>query len=144
MATGTQYVDGRIPGQRIATDIQLGPSSNISTETEMQSVDAPVTDGRTYRLTWFAPITASNANNIALGRLREDDVSGNELSNAGRIEVVTAAGTYPLRMEAEYLADATEVKTFSATLDFVSGTGTVAMDAGTARPSYLYVDYIRG
>lgn len=137
---------GRIPGERIATEIETSASSTASDSTEVlvQSVTAPVVSGRTYRVSFRGPITGSASGNIALGRIREDNTSGTELQNGGRIETATSSGAYPLNLEAEYTAGSTGDKTFVVTLARVGGSGTVNVDGASTRPAYLYVDYISG
>jgi hypothetical protein len=146
-SAGYQLVAGRIPGERIATTIRTSDSSGVTTtETTIDSVTAALVTGRTYRVRWTARVDGSVNADTLFVRIREDNVSGNQLQIL-RVEVPATGGVgtgYPGTIEAEYTAVATGNKTFVGTIVRASGTGTVNIEAGPNRPVYLYVDYIRG
>jgi hypothetical protein len=143
-AAGETIIAGRVPGERIATDIEISNSGNITTtETQVQSVTAPVVIGRTYKVTWSVRVNSSVAADDITLRVREDTVSGNILvTETLDLDVVNREPR--LVLEVEYTADATEDKTFSATLVRTAGSGNVILNAASTVPAYLYVDYIRG
>ena len=146
-ATAGQIAEaGRIPGERIATSIETSDSSTFTTsETALQSVTAAVVSGRTYRVKWATRLSSSVANDQIGANIREDSVAGAQLAG-DNIQVFGASSTngWPFRAEVEYTADATESKTFVATGTRISGSGNCFREAASNRPSYLYVDYIRG
>lgn len=145
MAAGTQYVDGRIPGQRIATTIETSDSSTFTTTaTTVMSVTASLVSGRTYRIRAICQFESDTAGDLVVGRIQEDDSSGTQLSHA-QTEIVNASSIgYTIVTEAEYTAASTGNKTFVLTGDRNGGSGTLFRGASSVRPSYLYVDYIRG
>lgn len=144
-SAGQQLVAGRIPGERIATTVYDTDSSNFTTsETEIASVTASLVSGRTYRVRMVTRIGTSVANDIGTPRIREDNTSGTEMTvdylalpNAG-----TAGNWYSA--EAEYTAVSTGNKTFVGTCLRGGGTGNLRREAASTRPTYIYVDYIRG
>jgi hypothetical protein len=76
-------------------------------------------------------------------RIREDSISGTEIASVA--EDLTVVGRQPRStIEVEYTADATEDKTFVATLSRLAGSGNLHGDAAAAGPTYFYVDYVRG
>lgn len=143
-AAGETIIAGRIPGERIATSIETSNSANITTtETEVQTVTAAVVTGRTYRVRWSVRVSSSVAADDITLRIREDSLTGTILQSE-TMDVNVSNREPRVTLEAEYTADATEDKVFSATLVRTAGTGNVILNAATTVPTYLYVDYIRG
>ena len=144
-SAGESVIAGRMPGERIATQIDTADSGTFTTtETTVQTVVAALVNGRTYRIKhhtrWGTSVSGDRINS----RLREDNSVGNELQSANVIVDVTATGSgFPGDLEVEYTAVATGNKTFVATGDRSTGTGVITCE-GAATPRYLYVDYIRG
>jgi hypothetical protein len=93
---------------------------------------------------WVGGCVTTVANDIYLGRLREDSVSGTILTERNRHVGTVSASGEALELEAEFTAVATGNKTFVATGIRNGGTGTLHADATAVRNRYLYVDYIRG
>jgi hypothetical protein len=142
-AAGETIIAGKIPGERIATTIRTEDSSNVTSEAVIDTVEAAVVEGRTYRVTWDLRMNSSVAGDDALASIREDSVTGTII--AGIVEdipIVNRQGR--TRLECEYTADATEDKTFVGTLSRVAGSGNVHGDASTGAPTLLYVEYVRG
>ncbi|MEV0156870.1 hypothetical protein AB0H57_24505 [Micromonospora sp. NPDC050686] len=137
--------DGSVSGARIATATHDTDSGTFTTaETVIASVTATLKAGRTYRVRWVTRIGTSVANDIATPRIREDNVSGAErtvdflpLPNAGTVGNLFI-------VETEYTAAADGAKTFVGTAQRASGTGNLYREASSNRPTYLYVDYVRG
>lgn len=143
-SAGFKLVAGRIPGERIATTTRSASSSAVTTtETEIDSVDALLVSGRTYRVRWVFSFTVSTATDHHLGRIREDSSSGTQIQ-ARRLSAVTTQQSYPGMIEVEYTATASGSKTFSATFQRSGGAGSITSHSASDNPSYLYVDYIRG
>jgi len=139
---GETIIAGKIPGERINTDIEVSSSGDITTtETAVMTVVAAVVTGRIYRIKWVFNVDSSVAADTVLLRIREDSVSGTVLQT-GRYRANSNVN-YPVTQEAEYTADATEDKTIVASLQRESGSGNVQLIAAATQPSYLYVDYIR-
>lgn len=141
---GETIIAGRVPGERIATDIATTDSAGITNiETVVQSVTAAVVTGRIYKVTVETEGASTEANHRLFWKIREDDVAGNALMF--QRQFVPTAANYPARISSvEYTADATEDKTFVVTLVREVSPGTVHRDASPTSPSYLYVDYVRG
>jgi hypothetical protein len=140
---GTLYVDGRIPGQRIATTVRTSDSSAFVSETEVDSVTAPLVSGRTYRIRHVAKFSTDSADTLVVSRIREDSVTGTALSNHQTNMGTTSAFGFTLINEVEFTATATGNKTFSATGNRNGGSGNITAEATATAPTYLYVDYIR-
>lgn len=146
MAAGTQYVDGRIPGQRIETTVETSDSSTFTTsETEVMSVTAPLVSGRTYRVRFWGTFNSTvNGDRIRV-KVREDDSSGTQLAEHQMVISTTASTTgYLSVVEVEFTAASTGNQTFVVTGERLAGSGSINREGATNRPSYLYVDYIRG
>lgn len=130
---------------RMATTIRTSDSSAISVETQIDTVTASLVSGRIYKVVWDLAYTSSVAADTMFARIREDNVSGTQLTlRRGDNRVTNGAGSgWSLHLEAEYTAVSTGDKTFSATIGRASGTGNVNVVAAATLPSYLYVDYAR-
>jgi hypothetical protein len=141
---GETIIAAKVPGERIATAIETANSGNVTTtETVIMTVVAPVVISRIYRVTFWGLIDTSVANDRVRVRIREDSVTGNTLQISSNV-LTDAVIAEASPTEAEYTADATEDKTFVATLLRVSGSGNEILAAASTNPAYLYVDYIRG
>jgi hypothetical protein len=139
---GETIIAGKVPGERVGTNVVTASSSAVVSETVVQTVVAPVVQGRIYKVTWDFRINSTVAGDDTQPRLREDNISGAEIQTAAfDLPVVSRAPRF--HFEAEYEADATEDKTFVGTLNRVSGSGNVTLLAATNQPALLYVDYIR-
>jgi hypothetical protein len=144
-AAGGTVIAGKVSGERIATTIATSDSANFTTtETEVQSVVAPVVIGRIYRVMFHGSFASSVAGDALFVRIREDSLTGTQLqSTAFTIDTTTSVG-WKCTLIAEYTADATEDKTFKLTAIRAGGTGNCRIEAEADHPAYLYVDYIRG
>lgn len=130
---------------RMATTIRTTDSSAVSAETQIDTVTASLVSGRIYKVTWDIAYTSSVAADSMFARIREDSVSGTQLTlRRGDIRLTNGAGSgWSLHLEAEYTAVSTGNKTFSGTIARASGTGNVNVVAAATLPAYLYVDYVR-
>lgn len=137
---------GRRPYERRATDRQESDSATFTTtETVVQSVTGSLQTGRTYRVRWVGAFNSTVDDDVVLGQIREDSISGTVLQT-GRCSVAVGGSStgWHCYLEAYYTAVATGFKTFVATGDRVAGTGTCNRDASSQRPTILYVQYISG
>jgi hypothetical protein len=142
-AAGETIIAGRVSGERIATAIETSNSAGITTtETVVMTVVAPVVIGRIYKVVLAGGIRSSVAADTANGRIREDSLTGTQLT-VRRVNIAAGATVLHWPLEVEYTADATEDKTFVATMHRASGSGTILLSAGSDFPSYLYVDFTR-
>lgn len=141
---GETIIAGKVPGERVATAIVTADSSTwTTTEVVVMTVVAPLVSGRTYRVSFDGGIRSPNNAESSNGRIREDSVSGTQLT-VRRADIEYGATVMPWRLEAEYTAVATGDKTFVVTGVRASGAGAHFLTAGAQFPSYLYVDYLRG
>lgn len=139
LASTTNYAAMR----RIATTIRTTNTSSFTSETVINTVQASLVTGKTYRIRWDADVAGTVTSDLARFRIREDNISGTQLQLKNR--VIQGPGTdYPISLEVEYTAVSTGPKTFALTCLRQTGTGTLACNANANEPSYLYVDYIRG
>lgn len=144
-SAGQQLVAGRIPGERIATQIETADSTTFTTtEVTITSISAPVVTGRTYRVRLATAFQSDTAGPPVVTFIREDSATGNQLNvRQSIIDTASGFGWHHVN-EVEYTADATESKAFFVTAKRNGGSGTLNMHASAAAPTYLYVDYIRG
>jgi hypothetical protein len=140
---GTLYVDGRIPGQRIATSTATSDSAGwTTTETVAMTLVVPAVGGRTYKIVVDASYGSSVDGDVEFVRIREDSVTGTTI-HSSRVVVQDGAGVR-VHAETEWTAPGTAAKTFVLTGERESGTGTGRVDAGAINPAYLYADYLSG
>lgn len=147
-SAGETIIAGKVPGERIATNIVTADSGTFTTtETQVQSVTAALVTGRIYRVRWWVHYGSSVSGDRVTFRIREDNVSGNTLqevaANGGANHGASSVGDM-MEVEVEFTAVSTGNKTFSATMVRASGTGNVQLEGATTRPNYLYVEYVRG
>lgn len=147
MSSAGQLLEaGRIPGERIATDIEVADSSTFTAETVIMSVTAPLVDGRTYGVWALFRLKSSVDNDDVTGRIRQDSVSGGTLQEDGMELSHDLQGTrgQGMVLYGEYTASATANKTFVLTGERAAGTGNISMEASANKPSYLFVEYVSG
>lgn len=139
-----QIIDVDDVFRRMASATFTTNSGNITTtETSVGSVAASLVSGRTYAVWFHGAADTSVAADTADCRLREDSVSGTEMT-LRRVYLHDASGRFPVVLYAEYTAVATAAKTFHATYVRGSGGGNIIRVASATIPTYLFVDYISG
>lgn len=144
-SSGFKLRAGRVPGERIATTIETADSSGVTTiETVVMSVSASVVAGRTYRVRFAGEFGTTVAGDELNVYIKEDSTSGTQLQHNLVYLRTTSSNGNPHVMEAEFTAVSSGTKTFVLSIVRASGTGTARLEAFSTRPSYLYVDYIRG
>lgn len=143
---GQILVAGRIPGERIATTLLTSDGAGATTTDDHlgASVTAQLVAGRTYRITMDGAMRTSVGGDIADLEIHEDALGGGTLQDRKFGIPATNTFGFPFHIEAEYTADTTGSKTFVFAYGRRNGSGTVRPAAGSSRPGYLYVDYIRG
>jgi hypothetical protein len=143
---GETIIAGKVPGERIATDIVTSNSGGIgSTETVIQTVTAALVSGRTYRVTsdFGYQVSTVGAGDDWSIKIREDNLTGTQIQ-ARRAHANNTASSMPFHIEVEYTAVSTGNKTFVVTADLSGGAGLINLIALADQPAYFYVDYIRG
>lgn len=144
-SAGFQLLAGRIPGERIATTVAEADSSSFTTtETEIDTVTAPLVDGRTYRIRWGGAVATTVANTTVLVRLREDDTAGATHQQRNFYIPITSSAGIGMDVEVEFTAATTGDQVFALTGLRNGGTGTLTGTGAAGRPRYLYVEYISG
>jgi hypothetical protein len=132
------------PNQRIATTVIDNPSGTFTTTaTQVASVTAWLVAGSIYRVTFDGAFDTTVDGDMVRARIREDNISGNQLQARDTGEMDAAGLVTGLRMEVEYTAVSTGNKTFVATGERDAGTGNISMSADPTFPAYMYVDYVR-
>jgi hypothetical protein len=132
------------PSQRVATTVITTPSGTFTaTATQVASVTAPLVAGSVYRVTFDGAFDTTVDGDMVRARIREDNISGNQLQARDTGEMDAAGLVTGLRMEVEYTAVSTGNKTFVATGERDAGTGNISMSADPTFPAYMYVDYVR-
>jgi hypothetical protein len=139
LASPTNFASVR----RLATTIRTTNSAGFTSETVINTVTASLVSGATYRITWDMCVSSTILNDRARMRLREDNISGNQLQ-LRHVTCDAATVDFPAVVQAEFTAVSTGSKTFAGTAIRQAGTGTLACNANANQPQYLYVDYIRG
>lgn len=147
MASGTELVGGRIPGERIATAIETSDSSTFTTtETAIAQVAPDVVDGRRYAVWAIFRVASTVDNDDVQVLIREDSTSGTVLTEDGvelTHDLQSTRGMGGL-LYAEFTATATETKTFVLSAVRAAGTGNIRREATPNKPTYLFVEYVSG
>lgn len=139
-----QIIDVDDQFRRMATTTLTTNSASITTtETSIGSVTAPLVAGRTYGVRLIGGVDTDTPNTQADARLREDSVSGTEMT-LRRVNCPDATGRHPAELYAEFTAASTAAKTFHATLVRASAGGTFIRIASATIPTYLHIDYVSG
>jgi hypothetical protein len=140
---GETIIAGKVPGERIDTEIATSSSSGINTtETVVMTLVFAAVAGRVYKITADFGFAVTDVTCIALATIREDSVSGTVVQSR-RIKADSTTSPWSEHIEGEYAADATEDKTIVLTFDRTAGSGDISLAAGAVQASYLYADYVR-
>lgn len=142
--TGQQVIAGRIPGERIASGPRTTTPATFTAETAVDTVTAALVSGRRYAIHWYANVQSSVAADQVGIKIREDSVSGTQMTNQ-RAPVLTTAGVaYPVAQYAEFTAVSTGNKTFVGTMVRSVGTGNITAGASATQQAHIYVEYLDG
>lgn len=129
---------------RVATSVETADSSSFTTtETVIDSVTATLVKGRTYRVRWSGGVASTTAGDVVLIRVREDSVTGTNLSERNFHIASASSGGFGMDIEAEYTALADGDQTFAVTGLRNGGTGALNGEGASTRPRFLYVDEVR-
>jgi hypothetical protein len=132
--------------ERIATMTpRVADTSTVTTtETVADTITATLVNGYRYRIRWIPGYTSSVAGDSVFLRLREDSVSGTQMTVVRGYSPLTNGGgsRWVAVVEAEYTASASASKTFVGTFNRASGTGNVNIAAGATYPTLLYIERI--
>src|SRR5512138_1105388 len=129
---------------RINTVIFTGDSSTWSnTEVSAMSITINAIANAKYKIILEARVSSDVAADAAVMRIREDSLTGNQLSYFPVYLPTTAGNGWQSRAYAEWTASATGSKTFVVTGQRTIGTGVAhRIRASGNGPAYLYVDRI--
>lgn len=131
-------------GGRIATAQVTVNSASITTITQVASITGNLVAGRTYALSLRARVSSSTLGDFVLGRIKNDSVSGTDITvNGVAFNTVSNSGI-SLDVYGEYTATVTGPKTFSGTIELAGGTGPCVLRCSATGPTFLYCDYIPG
>lgn len=136
-------VDAIGPGGRIASGLRTSASAGFTAETVVDTVTASLIDAATYGVWWYAQIQSTVAGDAAGGKIREDTVAGNVLTNQ-RVEMADAGAGYGVAQYGEYTATATGNKVFVGTFVRSNGTGTLTASASVNQQANIHVCYLFG
>lgn len=144
-ATGFLLEGGRIPGEWInGSEVTADSAGTQATEEVVQTVAADVVSGRSYWVVFEFGYSVSVTTDHYFVRIREDSGIGGTTLQGKRLDAATTAIGYPGRVRARFTAPTTESKTFSATFQRTSGTGTITLRADATTPSFMDVYYRSG
>ena len=129
---------------RINTTIFTGDSSTWSgTEVSVMSITIAAIAGAKYKIIFEGRVSTDVAADAAVMRVREDNLTGNQLSYFPVYLPTTAGNGWQSRAYAEWTAPSTANKTFVITGQRTIGTGVGhRIRAAGNGPAFLYVDRI--
>lgn len=143
---GQQLVAGRIPGERIGITIETADSSTFTAETVIATLVIPTVVDRTYQVWAWVTLASTVDNDDVTARIREDNVSGAVLqeSNWELTHDLQSTRGVSDTLVADYVADATENKTFVLTGERAAGTGSIRREASATKPTSFWANYVEG
>lgn len=127
--------------RRVGTTLATADATAISTGTEtvIDTVVASVIAGRGYEVEWKMRYAATAADTWVI-RVREDAVGGAEVDST--VFVASSTGnTFTQVVGMDWTAGATGSKTFVATVQRLTGTGTLTPKGGSTFKRRLKVTY---
>lgn len=126
------------------TTIFTGDSSTWSnTEVSVMSITIAAVAGAKYKIIFEGRVSTDVAADGAVMRIREDNLTGNQLSYLPVYLPTTAGNGWQSRVYAEWTAASTANKTFVVTGQRTIGTGVAhRIRAAGNGPAYFYVDRI--
>lgn len=136
---------GRVPGWLMnSTLIVVDSAAFTTTEAIIATISFNAIIGRTYQIRFDGALGGNAADGLVNFRIREDNVSGNELQQ--RQFTIDKVGTFgtPIYLLGSYTAGATATKTIVVTGDEQSGANSYTLEASSTRPAFLGVYYQDG
>src|SRR5688572_16388242 len=124
-SAGDPIILAKMPGYQVGTASSTSDSSTFTTtETEIGTITVSLISGVVYEVACNAPISSSGTGDIVSCRIREDNVSGTEMTLDTK-EIVNATNPTVFPLKAFYTAASTGSKTFSVTGDRESGANNI-------------------
>lgn len=126
-----------------ATAITSDSSTWNATEASISTVAATLVSGLVYRIVFTGRISTDVAADLAILRIREDNLTGTQLQLSQIYLPTTTGNGYTLYFYAEYTAVSSASKTFALTAQRSVGTGTAhRIRANSSAPGYLRIDKV--
>lgn len=137
---------GRIPGQRVATEIVTSDSADFtSSEVVLVSLTASLVSGRRYAIVADVGLSSDSSGDRLAARIREGDSTAGTILQNNNVSITTSSGVrWPAPVYAEYTASATGDQDFVVTGQRLTGSGNCRLEASSSGPTYFYVNYIEG
>lgn len=137
MPAGDIYYASRTLAERT-----VNGATFTGTEAQVDSITAPIVNGRRYRIVWVVHLSNTVANETVSLRVREDTAVGTNIQSVtAHLPLATTAFTF--RVETEYVAVATVNKTFVLSGQRGAGTGTVTpVASATTQRVRMYVEQV--
>lgn len=133
-----------LPASRTLAERTSSGSTFTSSEAQLDSIAAPLVNGRRYCVVWVMHMSNSAAGESVSLRVREDTSGGTNIQSM-TVPLPAASTTYTFRMETEYVAVATGTKTFVFTGQRGAGSGTITPFANTTSQRVrMYVEQVPG
>jgi hypothetical protein len=117
-------------------------SSSTSAALEVDTLTAPLIDGRTYKITWHGGYSGDTVGDGCMVVVLEG--SGGTALSINRFFVTSTAALEMAYVSFEYTAAADGDQDFVVQISRSPGTGDVYLRGGTAYERYFYCDYISG
>lgn len=121
-------------------------SSTFTSETEVQTVTAPLVSGSSYKVCWMPHLIGNTSGALIVARMRENSVVGTAFQSMLIASPTADPGNHGHGglMVGRFTAVSTGNKTFSFTGTLQSGSGNVRLDAAADRPALAWVEYWYG
>lgn len=114
-------------------------TSTFTAETVTDTLTVSLISGKTYQVVAYQMWNSSVANDVAMGTLREDNVSGNIL-NQRSVICANTSRWFGTVLPSIYVAVATGSKTFVVTGQRVAGTGNIKRGGSANTPSLMIIE----
>jgi len=133
----------------VGTEVErTSPSAGFTAETVVDSVTVSLVAGTSYRIVWLGQVSTSSATTTTVanerirGRIREDNISGTQRQLRDMVTIFGGGVSYDFQLYAKFTAVSTGSKTFVATCQRVTGTGTITSFAAGDSPVFFRVEIV--
>lgn len=125
--------------QGTTTPITADSATYTTTEAVIATWSASLVNGQNYEVVADVSIRTSVAADVSLVRIREDNLTGNQLQGINVALPSASSGGNPAHLRGEYTATATGSKTFVLTGVRNGGTGNHNLKASSSSPALFRV-----
>lgn len=118
---------------------RVANSAGVTAETVVDTITFSAVDGQRYKVTWDGAFFSTVAGDLVRGAIRGDSIAGTQ-HQVRNLSPTIVSQAFPLHMEFFWTATSTASKTFVATVQRITGTGTITGGAAVSSPTSFYIE----